>query len=224
MAGFQGAWGKWICNRENGVLYYPQQKTVMEIRIMKRTFTLVEILVVVAIIGILAGMALGLTAYVSEKTARTSTQTTIKLVELALESYKNKFGYYPVLDTNGYPCVFMLDEVEFETPSSDKVNYKNNIWGQFNDVTADDSGNAKIRGIRIQHVNNRYLVLDGWRQPLIYVYPGVFNTGSYDLVSLGKDKTAANSGKKSSDLSDRDKFSTHMTNGEGDDVTNFKRD
>ena len=200
----------------------------MEISIMKRTFTLVEILVVVAIIGILAGMALGLTAYVSERSARTSTQTTIKLLELALESYKNKFGYYPILDSNDPPkaCVFVLDEVDFESPSSDRVNYKNNIWGQLNDVSADDSGNAKIRGIRLQYVNGRYQVLDGWRQPLIYVYPGVFNTGSYDLISLGKDKTTAASGKNSSDLfsSNRVQFSTHMTNGEGDDITNFKRE
>lgn len=194
---------------------------------MKRTFTLVEILVAVAIIGILAGMALGLTSYVSEKSARTSTQTTIKLLELALESYKNKFGYYPLLDpsANPKPCIFVLDEVEFESPSSDRVNYKNNIWGQFNDVNADDSGNAKIRGIRLQYVNGRYQVLDGWRQPLIYVYPGVFNTGSYDLVSLGSDKTAADSGKKSSELisNSRIEFSKHMADGEGDDVTNFKR-
>lgn len=191
---------------------------------MKRKFTLVEILVVIGIIGILTGMALGLTSYVSDKTARTSTQTTIKLLELALENYKNKFGYYPVLDNDGKPAVFVLDEVKFDNPSHAEVNYKNNIWAFFNDVTADDSGNAKIRGIRLKAVGARYQVLDGWRQPLIYVYPGVFNTGSYDIVSLGKDKTAAGSGKKGTDLSTRSNFSTHLSNGEGDDVSNFNRE
>ena len=238
MAGFQGAWGKWICNRENGVLYYPQQKTVMEIRIMKRTFTLVEILVVVAIIGILAGMALGLTAYVSEKTARTSTQTTIKLVELALENFKSKYGAYPVLDSSGKPTILYLENIYFGDSS-----YKNTLWGCFNDVTADTATSAadttaskrtaKIRGIRIQWDTgkNQYQVQDGWRQPLIYVYPGVVNTGSYDLISLGKDRCLGNDTTIIKPNATGDLPATVTRNlvsqtfdVDADDITNFKRE
>ena len=192
----------------------------MEISIMKRTFTLVEILVVVAIIGILAGMALGLTAYVSERSARTSTQTTIKLLELALENFKSKYGAYPVLDSSGKPTILYLENIYFGDSS-----YKNTLWGCFNDVTADTATSAadttaskrtaKIRGIRIQ-----------WD-----VYPGVVNTGSYDLISLGKDRWLGNDTtiikpNASGDLPatvTRDLVSQTF-DVDADDITNFKRE
>ena len=203
---------------------------------MKRTFTLVEILVAVAIIGILAGMALGLTSYVSEKSARTSTQTTIKLLELALENFKSKHGAYPVLDTSGKPTILYLEKIYFGDSS-----YKNTIWGCFNDVTADTATSAadttaskrtaKIRGIRIawNSDKNQYQVQDGWRQPVIYIYPGVINTGSYDLIPLGKDKCYG-SGTTEIKPSSGDLPATVTRNlisedfdEESDDVTNFKR-
>ena len=57
-------------------------------------FSLVEILTVVAIIGILAGISLGITSYVKTKNREVQTQTTIKMLEMVLEQYKNKYGSY----------------------------------------------------------------------------------------------------------------------------------
>ena len=56
----------------------------------KRFFTLIEILVVVAIIGILAGIALGITGYVQNRNREIQTQTTIAMLEMIVNQYKEK--------------------------------------------------------------------------------------------------------------------------------------
>ncbi|MCB9721978.1 MAG: type II secretion system major pseudopilin GspG [Candidatus Omnitrophica bacterium] len=40
------------------------------------------------------------------------------------------------------------------------------------------------------YVNRPEAVLDPWGSPYVYVYPGIKNTGGYDLASLGADRKA----------------------------------
>jgi len=58
-------------------------------------FTLVELLTVMTIIGILAGLVLGTFAFAQEKGARSRAQAEISAMEAALESYKADNGEYP---------------------------------------------------------------------------------------------------------------------------------
>jgi prepilin-type N-terminal cleavage/methylation domain-containing protein len=58
-------------------------------------FTLVELLVVVAIIGILAALITAAAFRVIATTRVTTTRMKINDIEVALEMYKNKFGEYP---------------------------------------------------------------------------------------------------------------------------------
>ena len=58
-------------------------------------FTLVEIMVVVAVIGILAGIVLAAAGGVQKKAARDQTKAEIKTMSVALERYRNTFGTYP---------------------------------------------------------------------------------------------------------------------------------
>jgi general secretion pathway protein G len=58
-------------------------------------FTLIEILVVIAIIAILAGLLLQTSSYVQEKAGISRAQTEIKAMENALENYKVDNGDYP---------------------------------------------------------------------------------------------------------------------------------
>jgi prepilin-type N-terminal cleavage/methylation domain-containing protein len=58
-------------------------------------FTLVEILVVVAIIGILAGLIVGLAGRASETKILSRARAERDMLVMAIENYKSKLGYYP---------------------------------------------------------------------------------------------------------------------------------
>jgi type II secretory pathway pseudopilin PulG len=58
-------------------------------------FTLIEVLVVIAIIIVLAGLVLSTVGYVQKKGARSRAETEIAAITAALESYKADNGVYP---------------------------------------------------------------------------------------------------------------------------------
>lgn len=58
-------------------------------------FTLIEMMAVITIIVILAGIVVGGMGYVNESQARKKTEVQIKLLEKALEEYKMDMGQYP---------------------------------------------------------------------------------------------------------------------------------
>jgi general secretion pathway protein G len=58
-------------------------------------FTLIEILTVIVIITVLAGIVVGAAKYAQIKEARSRAQAQIAMMETALESYKNDNGFYP---------------------------------------------------------------------------------------------------------------------------------
>jgi type II secretion system protein G len=58
-------------------------------------FTLVELLVVVAVIGILAGLVLAAAGAVQKKAARDQAKADIKMIASACEDYKARTGQYP---------------------------------------------------------------------------------------------------------------------------------
>lgn len=65
------------------------------LRKILRGFTLVELLVVIVIITILAGLTISTIGYAQQKAARDRTKAEISALEVALESYKIDNGDYP---------------------------------------------------------------------------------------------------------------------------------
>ena len=189
-------------------------------------FSLVEILTVVAIIAILIGIALGVTSYVKTRNREVQTQTTIKMLEMVLEQYKNKYGSYPSL--NGQPDQD-IGQAVFKIPA--KNTGKGGLISFFDDVSYNGDEITGIKGVNIVKKGNDILILDGWGSPIIYVYPGVFNKNKFDLGSggankmLGEDSSSKfteteipNCGKRN------DENSAYRKNfGKIDDITNFKR-
>jgi prepilin-type N-terminal cleavage/methylation domain-containing protein len=60
-----------------------------------RAFTLIEMLVVIGVIAILAGIILGALPGVQHRNIRSRVATELKGMEIAIESYKAKHAFYP---------------------------------------------------------------------------------------------------------------------------------
>ena len=61
----------------------------------ERAFTLIELLIVMSIIIVLAGLVIATSGYVQEKSKRSRTEAEIAAMSAALESYKADNGIYP---------------------------------------------------------------------------------------------------------------------------------
>ena len=61
-------------------------------------FTLIELMTVMSIIIILAGLVVGISSYANRSAIESRTKAEIKAMETALESYKADYGAYPPLD------------------------------------------------------------------------------------------------------------------------------
>lgn len=66
---------------------------------LKKSFSLIELLVAISIITILAGMVIGGLNAVSEKSNVAQTKATIMLIEEAMFEYKKKNGEFPVTES-----------------------------------------------------------------------------------------------------------------------------
>jgi prepilin-type N-terminal cleavage/methylation domain-containing protein len=65
-------------------------------------FTLIELLIVVAIIAVLAGLTLGTMGFVNRKGAESRARAEVAALAAAIESYKLEFGVYPLDATTLY--------------------------------------------------------------------------------------------------------------------------
>ena len=61
----------------------------------RAAFTLIELMAVITIIVILAGLVIGGLGYVQDKQAKSRAVVQIQLISKTLEEYKNDFGTYP---------------------------------------------------------------------------------------------------------------------------------
>jgi general secretion pathway protein G len=64
-------------------------------------FTLVEMLVVIAIIGVLAALVVGINSFARTKAFRSKTLASMEKVRNALEDHRLERGYYPAFTNTG---------------------------------------------------------------------------------------------------------------------------
>jgi prepilin-type N-terminal cleavage/methylation domain-containing protein len=69
--------------------------------VAQSAFTIVELLIVIAIILVLSGVILGTSRYVQTKGKRARAETEIAAISAALENYKADNGTYPIDTANG---------------------------------------------------------------------------------------------------------------------------
>lgn len=174
-------------------------------------FTLIEILAVVALLGILAGIGFGGYTFAMNSAKESSTRALFKRLESAFESCRTKLGYYPsekivtgsvskvvepafvqfkfFKDTNQQIVKFSLlpigvsgDGVPVgDLESSDK--HKKEYLKEFLRVVDAEAlkRNIEKRG------SNEKLLIDGWGGVIYYSNPGYFNKGGFDLICAGPD-------------------------------------
>ena len=120
-------------------------------------FTLIEIMVVVIILGILAGLVLPRFMGRTEEARRTKARIQIENLESALKIYK--------LDNGAYPSTEQGLEALVQKPT---IGFLPKNWRE---------GGYLEKG---------KIPLDPWGRPYLYLSPGVKST-DFDLKSLGAD-------------------------------------
>lgn len=188
------------------------------------SFTLIEMLMVVAVIIILVGTIVGTASYVTQKRAETSTQALIKLLDTALQQYEQDKGYFP-------PCIsvsgdtaygsyyrFYLDRFDgddnfkpnWNSTAENATNPNLNLMNYLKDSIPFIQKFAKKRTTQPYY----YYMSDAFANPLFYANPGVRNSTSFDLGSMGGDSRPGNTTALTVQ---------NFTNGFGkaDDITNF---
>jgi general secretion pathway protein G len=139
---------------------------MMTRRTYQSGFTLVELIIVMAIIGILAGVVLVNVGPQRAKAARTRAIADIKEMDTAIEIFH--------ADNGSYPTTQQGLQALFTQPTAPPIPRN---W----------------QGPYIKH--RKRPPVDPWGNEYIYLCPGQQNPDSYDLYSYGADGRSGGSGK-----------------------------
>lgn len=133
----------------------------------KSAFTLVELLVVITIIGILAGLVLQIAGFAQKKAARSRAEAEIAALSAALESYKADMGDYPANSNTTNNSILRAALA----PTSGKIYFEFTKTMGTNNQLANDTNES---------------VYDPFRSVYGYTYPGNSTrsgTNNFDLWS-----------------------------------------
>ncbi len=180
-------------------------------RFRRRSFTLVELLTVVAIIGMLLGLGFGGYTYAMQRSRISETEALIKRISAALEANKAKYGFYPQTmkdrnDKNKDDYRFML-ELDVAPHNYKTYERYEQVTGLVNDNDEDslkgsykypeeymeawrknvDFENLAQHARAFDDAHPVLYVVDAWGNPLFYRCPGKRNPQSFDLISAGPD-------------------------------------
>lgn len=193
-------------------------------------FTLIEIMIALAVVLILVSMGILLAPLVTRQASESKTKALMGMIDSALQEYKNSRGIYPVptqmidpVRGTQYSPLFILGD---ETLEADKA--KGTILEFF------DFEQIKAQSVFMKSAG--HCVTDGFGMPFLYMAPGYRMAGGYDLVSLGANSMPGDAEVKKVPKTIRDRIATGRLSvenkeeasyavllGEGDDLANFKQ-
>jgi len=156
-------------------------------------FTLVELLTVVAIIMILAGLTVGGLSYFNRKMAEDKTRIQLKLISNGLEAYYFDFGEYPEASPNAGSSGVKDGETDelykalFYDTDDDGSNYQNDDDQEIY-VVEMDPGSSNQGWISGSGTNVK--LIDGFGNEYVYRRldnPSGMRNPDFDLWSVGAD-------------------------------------
>ena len=166
---------------------------------MKRSFTVTELLVAIAIIVILAGILIGGLGYAGRRADDAKTIAAIQELSAALEAYRAEKGYYP-------PCQISSQAVKFYRDSGVLMLYLGTNR-KYKFVDKQDKPFMELNGITGTNADKANAFIDSWGTSLFYQCPGVHNKSSFDLYSYGPDKKSSTDDEKLDDITNWDSAS-----------------
>lgn len=172
-----------------------------------RYFTMIEVLAVIAIILILVGLSFGAYNAVQKSRANARTESNLSTLNVALQAFKTKYGYYPQTEDK---YVAVVISKGLPTTKSNAVTNANYITGTHLVFGADFikflSSEILKSAVADGEINNAEVLIipDGYKDPvknnptnisralplIYYRCPGSVNKDSYDLFSAGPDRAA----------------------------------
>lgn len=185
--------------------------------VRRNAFTLVELITVISVIVILFGLVVGGYTYADRSAKRSRSEITVKAARSGLESYKEKFGSYP-MPANPDTTVAVADKSYiagggaclYQALSGDGFDQIDGAQGEgspTSDGNLDDNETANLvmtdmpRELWIS-LDGLYFMADGFGHPIRYIKsaptvastpgqpppePTTINVGTYDIWSYGED-------------------------------------
>lgn len=130
----------------------------------KMGFTLIELMLVLALIGVMATLVFGVAGYAKRQARQALVSAQLEKVKMGLEQYRAERGFYPRVDSG--PEGKRIDQL-------------------VDALVPDDVGAAAYVEFNVSEVTNN-VWLDPWGQAFVYNgWNPQRNPDSYDLYSLG---------------------------------------
>ena len=165
----------------------------------RHSFTLLELLVSIGIILVLAAISFGGMTYASKRAQEAKTIATMEEFINALESFKQDYGFYPIIDKD----------------KAVKIDLSADGWKLFMNEKSGVTNKKK----RAYMEGELGPLVDAYGQQFWYQYPGKKNTSKYDLWSMGPDKQHGDKKGNSDTASDVE----HAGDNESDDICSWKQ-
>ena len=151
----------------------------------KYGFTLVEIVMVVALIAVLTGIAIGGYSYAMGSAKESATKAIIKQLELALENGKTKHGFYPA-------SANMSSRIQLTGANGAEITDANlaSAWGNLPEKYVKDFRRTLDFESLREYIDDDGFICDAWGTRLVYTAPDTANRKAFTITSYGPDGAA----------------------------------
>jgi general secretion pathway protein G len=148
----------------------------------RRGFTLVEMMIVIAVVLILASLMVGLIVVITDRAHYTKTEAVVKMLDDACKNYKQQYNTYPANDKGDSRCFhyYLGQERTIQLDTDSGVKTKRPPILEFKADMLDLPENTA------PDARNPAPVIDAWGQKVQYKNPGQYNSKHVDIWSSGK--------------------------------------